>query len=180
MANEFSSLGALQELVKALPEPTRKPFLLVELQHRERALLLCGSVKDLVKFEVIAGIRSLVSSGFSVLFFVVLIGKLSELAAWIERSRSLSIPLPPPISRSMVVDLSGYMPSSTAIGWLAKLPAWNWQTAWHWTLAIVLVLALEKLISGYASWHKAHALRQTADALEQEAATIKRWIESLK
>lgn len=168
---------ALQEVIAGQPA-LKKPILWLELRHLEREKLLCESVQDLVRVEIFSGVRTVFSTGISLFFLVVIYSKLIELAGWLERARTITVPLPPPISRSVALDLSGYIPTSTTIGWLAKLPTVSWQSAWKWVLAILVIIAAEKLISGYQTWRRSQALRKTAEGLQDEMKLLKGWMES--
>lgn len=169
-------IKAVQELVAAQPT-VKKALLWLEIRHLERERLLCESMQDLVRVEIFSGVRSVLSTAFSLTIFVLLYSKLIELAGWLERARTVTVPLPPPIARNVVLDLSGYVPSSTAIGWLADLPVIGWQTAWKWVAVIVVIVAAEKLITGYQTWRRAQSLRETAENLQEEIRLLRGWME---
>lgn len=169
-------IKALQEIAAAQPA-TKKALLWLEIRHLERERLLCESMQDLVRVDIFSGVRSVVSTAFSLAFLVLIYTKLIELAGWLERARTVTVPLPPPISRSVVLDLSGYVPSSTAIGWFADLPVVSWQAAWKWVAVIVVIVAAEKLIAGYQTWRRAQSLRETAEHLQEEIRLLRGWLE---
>lgn len=170
-------LKALQELVKAQPT-LKQPLIWLELRHIEREKLLCESVQGLVRVELLDGVRSVISTAVSLTLLVLVYTKLIQLVAWLENARSVTIPLPPPISRNAVVDLSAYIPSSTALGALSKLPDVSWQMAMKWVIAIVVIVAIEKLVTGYQAWRRAQALRNTVDELHEEAQQLRAWLEA--
>lgn len=169
-------LKAVQEFAAGQPA-AKKAFLWLELRHLEREQLLCASVQDLVQVEIFSGVRSVLSTALGSAAAVIIYSKLVELAGWLERVRTVTVPLPPPISRNAVLDLSGYVPSSTAIGWLAKLPAIDWSSAWKWVAVIVAIVAVEKLVTGYQTWRRSQSLRQTAEGLQEEIRVIRSWLE---
>lgn len=171
------SVKALQEVVAAQPT-LKKPLVWLQLQHLERERLLCESVQDVVRVEIFSGIRSVISTGVSLFLFTLIYSKLIELASWLEKARTITVPLPPPISRSVALDLSSYIPTSTTIGWVAKLPVIDWQTAWKWVIAIVVVIAIEKFITQYQTWRRAQALKQTAEGIQDEVRALRAWMES--
>lgn len=170
-------LKALQDLIQAQPT-LKQPLVWLELRHIEREKLLCESVQDLVRVEIIAGVRTVLSTGLSLVFLVLIYTKLVALAGWLDQAKTVTIPLPPPISRNAVLDLTNYIPSSTALDVLADLPTISWQTAWKWVAVIVAVVAVEKLVTGYQTWRQAQALRTTAAALDEEAKVLRGWLES--
>lgn len=173
------NLKAFQEVVAAQPT-LKKPLVWLQLQHLERERLLCESVQDLVRVEIFSGIRSVISTGVSLFMLVLIYTKLIELAGWLERVRTITVPLPPPISRSVALDLSGYIPSSTTIGWLAKLPAIDWQTAWKWVIAIIAIIAIEKAITEYQTWQRSQTLRKSAENIQDEMRALRAWVEGEK
>ncbi len=168
---------ALQEVIQAQPT-LKKPLLWLELRHIERQKLLCDSVQGLVRVELIDGVRSVISTAFGLTLLFLVYTKMVQLAGWLENIRTVTIPLPPPIARNAVVDLSGYVPSSTAIGALADLPVISWESAIKWIALIVLIVALEKAVSGYQAWQRGRALRQTAEDLDAQAKQIRSWMEA--
>lgn len=170
-------LKSLQELIQAQPG-LKQPLAWLELRHIEREKLLCESVQDLVRVELIAGVRAVVSTGITLALLVLIYTKLVALAGWLDEAKTLTIPLPPPIGRNAVVDLTAYIPSSTALDVLANLPTVSWGTAWKWVIAIVAVVAIEKLVTGYQAWRQAQALRTTAALLDEEAKVIRGWLEA--
>lgn len=170
-------LKALQDLIQAQPA-LKQPLVWLELRHIEREKLLCESVQDLVRVEIIAGVRTVFSTGLSLVFLVLIYTKLIALAGWLDQAKTVTIPLPPPIGRNAVLDLTNYIPSSTALDVLADLPTISWQTAWKWVAVIVTVVAVEKLVTGYQTWRQAQALRTTAAALDEEAKVLRGWLES--
>ncbi len=175
LSSVSKDLQSLQELFKGQPL-LKKPLLWLELRHLEREKLLCESVQDAVRVEVISSIRTVLSTAVSLVFLVLIYTKLVQLAMWLEQAKSITIPLPSPIGRSVVLDLSTYIPSSTALSVLSDLPVFSWAVAWKFVLAIVLIVAIEKLVSGYQAWHRAKRLRATMDELDEELKTIKNWL----
>lgn len=169
-------LKALQELVQAQPA-IKQPLIWLELRHVEREQLLCESVQDLVRVELVGSVRSVLSTAFSLALLFLIYSKLTQLAQWLDQARTITVPLPPPISRSAVIDLSGYIPSSTALDVLSGLPQVSWDAAWKWLALIVGIIALEKAISGYQAWRRGQALRQTAEQLAEEAKALKALLE---
>ena len=170
------SLKALQDVVAAQPS-LKKPLVYLQLQHLERERLLSESVQDVVRVEIFSGIRSVLSTAVGLIFLVLIYSKLVVLANWMENARTITVPLPPPINRSVALDLSGYIPSSTSIGWVAKLPAIDWQTAWKWVMVIIFVIAVEKFVSEYQTWRRAQTLRATTEAIQDEIRSLRAWME---
>lgn len=179
MPNDLPSkdLQALQDLVQAQPT-LKKPLLWLELRHIEREKLLCESVQGLVRIGLVDGARSVLSTALGLGVAVLVYTKMVQLAGWLDNVRSVTIPLPPPISRNAVVDLSGYVPSSTAIDVLASLPVISWQSAAKWIAVIVVLVAVEKAFSGYQAWRRAQALRETGEELDAQARQIRAWLEA--
>ena len=97
-------LQALQDLVQAQPT-LKKPLLWLELRHIEREKLLCESVQGLVRIGLVDGARSVLSTALGLGIAVLVYTKMVQLAGWLDNVRSVTIPLPPPISRNAVVDL---------------------------------------------------------------------------
>lgn len=178
MASEATQrdLKALQAMIEAQPT-LRQPLVWLELRHIEREQLLCESVQDLVRVELVAGVRAVLSTAFSLGFLFLIYSKLIELAHWLDQARTITVPLPPPISRNAVIDLTNYIPSSTAFDVIAGLPSVSWGTAWKWLAVIVAVIALEKAITGYQAWRRAQALRTTAQQLAEHAQALKGLLE---
>lgn len=170
------SIKAMQEVIAVQPT-LKKPLIWLQLQHLERERLLCESVQDVVRVEIFSGIRSIFSTGVSLFLLALIYSKLVELASWLEKARSITVPLPPPISRSVALDLSGYIPTSTTIGWVAKLPVIDWQTAWKWVAVVIIVIAIEKFITQYQTWRRAQSLRQTGEMIQDEIRALKAWME---
>lgn len=172
-------LKSVQEMISAQPA-AKKSFLWLEMRHLEREKLLCESVEKLVQVEIFSSVRSIVMTGASLALLVLIYSKLVQLASWIEHAGTVTIPLPPPISRDAVLNLAAYVPSSTAIGTLAKLPVIDWQIAWKWVLAIVILIAAEKAISGYQTWRRSQTLHRIAEEIQDELRTLKGWLDGEK
>lgn len=173
MQRDLQAIKALTDAQPAL----KQPLIWLELRHIEREQLLCESVQNLVRVEVIEGVRSVFSTAFGLTFLVLIYSKLVELARWIDQVKTVTIPLPPPIGRNAVLDLTSYLPTSTAVDVLAGLPTVSWQTAWKWLLVIIVVVALTKLVTGYQTWRKSQALRQASQQLEEEAKALRAMLE---
>jgi hypothetical protein len=170
-------LKALQELIQAQPT-LKKPLIWLELRHIEREKLLCESVHDMVRVELVAGVRTVLSTAVSLTVLVLIYTKLVSLAGWLDQAKTVTIPLPPPINRSAVLDLTNYIPSSTALDVLADLPTVTWDMAWKWVAVIVAIVAAERLISGYQTWRRSQALRSTTTDLDEEASVLRGWLEA--
>lgn len=168
-------LKSVQEVVSA-SATSKKALLWLEMRHLEREKLLCESVENLVQVEIFSSVRSVVVTGASLSLLVLIYSKLVQLASWVEHAGTVTIPLPPPISRDAVLNLGAYVPSSTAISALAKLPAIDWQVAWKWVLVIVVMIAAEKAITGYQTWRRSQTLRRIADEIQEELQTLKGWL----
>ena len=168
-------MQALQEMIKTQPT-LKRPLLWLELRHVEREILLCESIRDVVRVEIIASVRSVLATAVSLGMLVLIYIKLVQLAVWLEQVKTITIPLPPPLSRSAVLDLTSYIPSSTALNILSDLPRISWQTAGKGVLVIVLLVALEKTISGYQTWQRGKRLHATMEELDEEAKTLKTWL----
>jgi hypothetical protein len=170
-------LKALQDLVQAQPS-LKKPLIWLELRHIEREKLLCESVHDMVRVELVGGVRTVLSTAVSLTVLVLIYTKLVSLAGWLDQAKTVTIPLPPPINRSAVLDLTSYIPSSTALDVLADLPTVTWDMAWKWVAVIVGIVAVERLVSGLQAWRRSQALRSTSVELDEEAAVLRGWLEA--
>lgn len=168
-----SFVKAIQEIEKQAPG-LRKPLVVLFVQEKERMLLMLESMKDVVEVEGLALIRSFIATTFSLIAFTWLAGKIWTLLQWIERTKTIPVTLPAPFTQRFTIDLSPYIPTSTALEAVGRLPAWNQDLAWKMVIAILILLLIEKAWQASRTWYRGRMIRNQIGALKEELTWLKK------
>lgn len=154
----------------------RAEILALEIQERERELLLCSSVHGLISVQILSSLRVALGAGLSIFLLVWSLSQLAQLGQSILHFQAMPFGLPTNVGSFLFSSSTRLLPSDGATSAFINLfHALKWQDAATIGFVASLILLIEKAAVGFFTYRRSRALKSDVHVLEKEIETLKKW-----
>ncbi|MFA6429791.1 MAG: hypothetical protein WCV84_04825 [Patescibacteria group bacterium] len=167
-------LIVVKDLIQRLPAE-RSRILAYEIDRRERDVLVYDSIRSVTKLHIWDTLKTVLTTGALVFTLVALVGQLAKLGQWITDMQSAKLPVKVPALGGFNLDVGSYVPTSTAIGHIARLPGWDTQDALTAALIVMGLITIGRIIAGVIIWQRSQGLREAGEEVKEEIAVLHAW-----
>lgn len=147
------------------------------IRIREQERLSLREVRSLLTWHPLRTTKVVILAGLVTFVLAWVLSELIAMSHWYASARTLRVTVPLPVVGNKVVDLGGYIPTSTALNVVSTFPTYGVRESAYVALGVMGLLLLEKL--AVTLWHarESHHLSKRLEELTQETEELKRWRE---
>lgn len=168
------SLIVVKDVLMRYPENASE-FLEQTILDRTRLKKLFETVHRTTSFQFFATIKGVLFVGVSIFSVLWAIGAVVQVAQWVSKASLSDLS---PVATMLLGSNAKHTPIVTGQSWLsrlAQLPIIDWRDATLWATIIMVLIALERFYTSYATWRDTQFLRQGQAELEAEIMVLEAW-----